>query len=131
MSIALRISPWPHFGSLLKAFPQNGPVPNSFWMGEGYIEARSTERGVCLNSVFVNPSHRGRGLGSRYMKQFLAIIDQHGGEVFVAVEPFGLHNGLTEGQLRMWYSRLGFQLRGKDRDPNYMWRPMQRIKVSA
>lgn len=90
-----------------------GPVRNSAWMGDGYIEASVFNNRIRLSAVFVMPENRGNHLGSAYLQAFLAVVDEHGVEVECTVAPFGIQvPGTKKGvrELTKWYKSLGFEV---------------------
>jgi GNAT superfamily N-acetyltransferase len=95
------------FGSL-----PAGPVPNSYWLGQGYIELSQFSGKVRLGAVFVMPALRGQGLGSQYLKQVLEMCDVHRLDCTCRAQPFGQVQGdeksLTVPALKAWYRRHGF-----------------------
>lgn len=95
------------FGSL-----PAGPVHNSYWLGQGYIELSQFSGKVRLGAVFVMPALRGQGLGSQYLKQVLEMCDVHRLDCTCRAQPFGQVQGdersLTVPALQAWYRRHGF-----------------------
>jgi len=80
--------------------------------------------GMWIDSIYVDPDHRGGGLGYRLFDQAMEMCD--GRDVGLAVGPHERRsrpatNGLNAGKLRAWYARWGFV---EDNGPdNAMHRP--------
>ena len=90
-----------------------GPLPRTYWMGDGYLELYVFNRRVHLAAVFVLPDSRHKGHGSAYLRKLLAAADAHGSMVECTVQAFGDNHDksrLNNRQLTAWYKRHGFEL---------------------
>lgn len=75
-----------------------------------------------VNRISVLPTHRGRGLGSKMLREIVADADLEGVELVLDILPSGALNG---DELADWYRRYGFEWTN---DPNWwMMRRLPRI----
>jgi len=88
-----------------------GPVRDSVWMGEGYIELSVFDSRVHLSGIFVLADVRRQGHGQRYMVELLKSVDAFQAECQCAPAPFGApgSNRMTARRLTAWYKTHGFE----------------------
>ena len=102
-------------------------MPRSVWLGDGYVEIFVFNRRLHLACVFVMHESRRTGLGSKYLKEVLAVADECGAEVELSVQPVGPQDPLTKmgrRDLKAWYKRHGF-VALKDRPDRMVRLPVQ------
>ena len=89
-----------------------GPVHNSYWLGEGYVELSQFSGKVRFSAVFVLPEYRGQGLGRQYLMKVLDMCDAYGFDCTCSAHPFGdvrpQERHMAAAELKAWYKRHGF-----------------------
>lgn len=106
---------------------QPGPVPRSVWLGDGYVEIFVFNRRLHLACVFVMHENRRTGLGSKYLKEVLAVANEYSAEVELSVQPVGPQDPLSrmgKRDLKAWYKRHGF-VALKDRPDRMVRQPVK------
>jgi ribosomal protein S18 acetylase RimI-like enzyme len=88
-------------------------VEDGVAIGRRYLDRRSAEWN--LVDITLLPAHRGRGIGTRLMRDLLADADRAGVRVTIYVESFN--------RARRLYERLGFQAIGETGVYSLMARP--------
>lgn len=89
----------------------SGPLRNTVWRGDGYVELYCFNNRLHLAAIFVMPENRRTGLGTQYLTELLAIADKNGAELECSVVPFGAaDSGVKMGvaALTKWYRKHGF-----------------------
>ena len=64
-----------------------------------------------INRINVPPLHRGKGYGSKLLKEVCQKADEFGIELRLSINPYG---ELTYEQLLAWYERYGFEFFSKE-----------------
>jgi ribosomal protein S18 acetylase RimI-like enzyme len=88
-----------------------GPVRNSVWMGDGYVELSVFDSRVHLSGIFVLPDARRQGHGERYLRELLQSVDAFQAECQCAAAPFGAPGSdqMSARRLTSWYKQHGFE----------------------
>lgn len=84
-----------------------------------------TLNGWLITGVFVRPDDRGKGAGTRLLKDIIADAEREGENLYLTVLADS-SNGLNDEQLRDWYMRHGFKSLGEQLPERYL---MERIYV--
>lgn len=109
-----------HFRSL----GATGLWPAAVLFADAHIELRREGSLLVLSEMWVSPSHRGTGAGSKHLDQLCRIADLWRVSVKIRVVPYGRGRRLGVAALANWYARRGFEhvqgavmLRKPRRDP--------------
>lgn len=103
---------------VLFALGPAGPVANTFMPVNGVVigaKGALRKARIVIPYIWVSSSERGRGLGSRALRQMLSIIDDFDLPAQVRPASFdrvhlvkGMKSGLSTRQLMTWYAGFGF-----------------------
>ncbi len=77
--------------------------------GVVYVATHLKLGGINLNSLYVNSSQRGLGLGEYMLRHFLVVADRLGVKVYLRALSYGTKKNRPDtAKLRRWYRRFGF-----------------------
>jgi GNAT superfamily N-acetyltransferase len=83
-----------------------------FWFLEVGFEVKPFDGRIRLSCI--RTLHRGRGHGSEGLDWLCRLADKHGCVIRGTIHPVGEGERLTAPQLRAWYKRHGFTVRGRE-----------------
>lgn len=107
---------------------QTDPAPfnnrERIWQSEVLFECRPFNKMIHLSSI--RTYTQGEGWGSKGLQWFCSLADKHGVRIELDPYPFG-SGGLSEPDLKAWYSRNGFK---HYRGNLYVREPRKPLKLS-
>lgn len=67
-----------------------------------------------LNLSSIRSLERGKGHGSRALDWLVRLADEHGVALYGTIQPIGRRPRLNARELRGWYARHGFEVKGRE-----------------
>lgn len=67
-----------------------------------------------VNFNIMTAGVKGKGQGTKAMYRLIGLADEHGVILEGTVKPFGTGKRLTKAQLKKWYKKFGFEVKGDE-----------------